>query len=243
MCAAPPVDSVEAIVRSPGLRYIWLLGSGSTEHRPEGLDNSELGGGNYAMSALTVLIARHAEKPNVNEPEPGLTIDGNEDKKSLVVRGWQRAGAWAALLGAGLGGNDYPQPGVIYAANPNQVVDATDSGQEASKRPYETVKPLCDRLHLEPITKWGVGQEADLVSEISKLTGIVLVCWEHKHIVRDILPQIATGQTIPGLPLKWDGQRFDVVLRFDRMTADAPWSFRQLFPRLLAGDSDIPLGR
>ena len=27
-----------------------------------------------------------------------------------------------------------------------------------------------------------MGQETELVSEITKLTGVVLVCWEHKHI-------------------------------------------------------------
>jgi hypothetical protein len=42
----------------------------------------------------------------------------------------------------------------------------------------------------------------------------------------------------PGLPTKWDGSRFDVVLRFDRSAPDKPWSFKQLFPKLLSGDSD-----
>ena len=90
------------------------------------------------MSALTVLIARHAEKPNENELGSGLTIEGTHDDKSLVVRGWQRAGAWAALFGADLGGNDYPRPGVVYAANPVQDDDLTGSKDERSKRPFET---------------------------------------------------------------------------------------------------------
>jgi hypothetical protein len=195
------------------------------------------------MSALTILISRHAEKPNENELGPGLTIEGIQDDKSLVVRGWQRAGAWAALFGAGLGGDDYPRPGVVYAADPGQDDNPTGSDDERTKRPFETVKPLCDKLRQEPITKWGVGQETDLVSEILDLTGVILVCWEHKHIVSDILPQITKDQTLPGLPSRWDGQRFDVVLRFDRVAAGAPWSFRQLFPQLLAGDSNLPLGR
>lgn len=109
------------------------------------------------MSALILLIVRHAEKPNENKPGPGLTIEGTEDDKSLVVRGWERAGAWAALFGAGLGGNNYPQPDIVYAANPHQPVDTTGSGDGPSKRPFETVKPLCDRIHLDPITKWAVG--------------------------------------------------------------------------------------
>jgi hypothetical protein len=193
------------------------------------------------VSALTLLIIRHAEKPNKDGSDPGLTIDGTQDDKSLVIRGWQRAGAWAALFGARPEGNDYPQPGIIYAADPNQDNNLASPDLDPSKCPFETVKPLSDRLQLEPVTRWAVGQEAELVSEITKLTGVVLVCWEHKHIASCILPLIANHQTLPGLPSKWEGARFDVVLRFDRVMADAPWSFRQLFPLLLAGDSDVPL--
>ena len=191
------------------------------------------------MSALTILIIRHGEKPKEDWPGPGLAIDGTEDEQSLVIRGWQRAGAWAALFGAGLGTTDYPQPTIIYAVNPDP--DSDIASPESSHRPFETITPLSDRLHLKPITKYAVGQETGLVSEITELTGVVLVCWEHKHIVSDILPKIANGQILPGLPSKWKGDRFDVVLRFDRVMAGAPWSFRQLFPRLLAGDSDVPL--
>jgi hypothetical protein len=31
------------------------------------------------------------------------------------------------------------------------------------------------------------------------------------------------------------------VLRFDRANTGAPWSFRQSFPQLLSGDSDVAL--
>ena len=73
------------------------------------------------VSALTILIIRHAEKPGEAWPGPGLKPDGTPDKESLVIRGWQRAGSWAALFGAGLGGADYPQPAVIYAADPKTI--------------------------------------------------------------------------------------------------------------------------
>ena len=32
-----------------------------------------------------------------------------------------------------------------------------------------------------------------------------------------------------------------LIRRFDRPQSAAQWSFRQLFPRLLAGDSNVPL--
>jgi hypothetical protein len=188
------------------------------------------------MSALTILILRHAEKPEEAWPGPGLTPDGVVDKKSLVIRGWQRAGSWSALFGAGLGGDDFPQPAAIYAADPKSL-----AGDDPSQRPFETITPLAARLSLKPNIQYALGEEAKLVAEIVALTGCVLVCWEHKAIAESILPAIADRQVIPAMPRKWDGTRFDVVLRFDRAVHGAQWSFRQLFPRLLSGDSDVPM--
>ena len=132
------------------------------------------------MSQLTILIIRHAEKPDNPKapwPGPGLTEAGQVDAMSLVIRGWQRAGGWAALFGAGLGGDDYPQPDVIYAADP-----AATSGDEPSQRPFETISPLAARLDLTPVTTYAVGDEDKLVAEIVSHTGVVLVAWEHKAI-------------------------------------------------------------
>lgn len=192
------------------------------------------------MSALVVLIIRHAEKPHEAWPGPGLTIDGSPDEKSLVVRGWQRAGAWAALLGADLNPDEYPKPSVIYAARPGDDQQAP-ADKQPSKRSLETVRPLADRLQLSPIVKWGQEDGERLVSEVAGLTGVVLICWEHKLIGSSIVPALLGNQTLPGVPAKWDSKRFDVVLRFDRAAPGASWSFRQLLPRLLAGDSDVPM--
>src|SRR6478752_10511890 len=90
------------------------------------------------MSALTVLLVRHAEKPGRNFPGPGMTPEGVEDDKSLVVRGWQRAGAWAALFGSGLGSADYPRPNVIYAAAPEPITEDASF----SHRPFQTATPV-----------------------------------------------------------------------------------------------------
>jgi hypothetical protein len=188
------------------------------------------------MSALTIFIIRHAEKPGESWPGPGLTPDGVPDKKSLVIRGWQRAGAWAALFGAGFNSLDYPRPSVIYAADPNAI-----GGDELSQRPFETVSPLAARLGLALDTTYAVGEEAQLVAALVGHIGVVLVSWEHKKIAQAILPAIANGQALPAMPEKWDGTRFDVVLRFDRDAPGAPWSFRPLFPCLLSGDSATPM--
>jgi hypothetical protein len=70
---------------------------------------------------LTILIIRHAEKPAEIWPGPGLSPEGKEDEKSLVIRGWERAGAWGALFGTQLGVESYPKPSAIYAASPEAV--------------------------------------------------------------------------------------------------------------------------
>src|SRR5260370_16735406 len=99
------------------------------------------------MDALTIFIIRHGEKPGETWPGPGLMDDAVSDTESLVIRGWQRAGAWAALFGAGLSSKDYAALQVIYAATPGE-----DNGpnQGPSRRPAETISPLTARLRAHP---------------------------------------------------------------------------------------------
>lgn len=188
------------------------------------------------MSSLTLLIIRHGEKPLEAWPGPGLTEEGVADPQSLVIRGWQRAGSWTALFAAGLGGSNYPKPGAVYAADPKSY-----AGDDPSKRPWETVSGVAARLGRALNDRYGLGDEEAMVAEIVTLTGVVLLCWEHKRIFESILPALGRTHPIAGLPEKWHGSRFDVVLRLDRSDAGSEWSFRQLFPMLLAGDSDLPM--
>jgi hypothetical protein len=123
------------------------------------------------VSALTILIIRHAEKPREAWPGPGLKPEATPDEESPVIRGWQRAGSWAALFGAGLGGADYPQPAVIYAADPKTIRE----GKEASQRPFETIIPLAARLNLQPVIRYAQGDEVPLAKEIVGLSGVVLI--------------------------------------------------------------------
>jgi hypothetical protein len=188
------------------------------------------------MAALTVLIIRHGEKFGKQWPGPGLTKHGNPNAKSLVVRGWERAGAWAALFGSDFGGTDYPKPYRIFAVDPKG-----DPRENPTKRPYQTVIPLAERLGF-PIEKRVQGQEVKLAAEISAMTdGVVLVCWEHKHIGSALLPALFGRNEPAGVPRAWSGSRFDVVLRLDSATPEAPWEFRQLLPCLLSGDRDEPM--
>jgi hypothetical protein len=196
------------------------------------------------MAALTILIIRHAEKP-AEKPEdpdlgPGLTEMGETDSESLVVRGWQRAGAWAALFGGEHAGADYPRPDAIFAAKPGAPGKLNEG---PSRRPAETAAPLAARLGLGVDTSFAKkGGERALVAKVLGLAGVVLITWEHDAIISDILPAIPTANRAD-VPDNWPRDRYDVVLRFDRAEGDQQLSFRALFPRLLDGDSDKPLDR
>jgi hypothetical protein len=187
------------------------------------------------MSSLTLLIIRHAEKPGEGFPGDGFTEAGEADDKSLVIRGWQRAGSWATLFGSGRGGADYPTPSFIYAATPG---DQPNHGP--SRRPAETVSPLAAKLGLQVNSKYGQGAEGQLMGEVLGLSGNVLICWEHHAIIGGILPAIPS---VSGrMPQKWNGDRFDVVLRFDGNSRSGPFAFRELHPCLLHGDLALDLG-
>ena len=48
------------------------------------------------MPASIIMVIRHAEKPDSGNV--GVQLDGSQDADSLIVQGWQRAGALAVLF-------------------------------------------------------------------------------------------------------------------------------------------------
>jgi hypothetical protein len=66
-----------------------------------------------------IMLIRHAKKPN-GSPPAGVTEDGLEDKHSLIVRGWQRAGALVAF---------FPKPTLAGIATPTAVFASGVSDQ------------------------------------------------------------------------------------------------------------------
>jgi hypothetical protein len=189
------------------------------------------------LNALTILIIRHAEKPGENWPGPGLTGKGEDDSESLVIRGWQRAGAWTALFGAGLGGTNYLAPRAIYAATPGKP---NDLNHGPSRRPCETISALAPRLNLTPNLSFAKGDEKHLVEALLTLSGVVLVCWEHKAIISGILPKLPVSNR-DALPTHWSKRRFDVVLSFSCLAGATQLEFQERYPCLMSGDSNKPL--
>lgn len=182
----------------------------------------------------TVMIIRHAEKPDGSGKPYGMTEDGDRDDESLTVRGWTRAGALVGLfdprntdgspaaLRPGLS-----RPATIFASNPDK---------HGSKRPEETVTPLAAALGLKVDNRFPKGQEADLVAALNSAPGPVLISWQHENIDA-IISHL--GALTPTPPKSWPGERYDVIYIFTRNANG--WNFTQLPQNLLSGDSTKPI--
>jgi hypothetical protein len=173
--------------------------------------------------AATVMIVRHAEKPRGEEPPYGVAEDGTENRASLTVRGWMRAGALADAF-------VHPQrwsvpvPAAIYAPHP---------GDGTGLRGVETVAPLARRLGIAVDTSYARGEEERLAAALRAGSGARLVAWEHLSI-----PAIVAhlGTIVPEPQKGWDGDRYDLIWCFVR-GADGGWMFRPIAQQLLSGDA------
>src|SRR5262245_13638975 len=142
-----------------------------------------------------ILVLRHAEKPE--GIDLGVDETGAMDPESLVVRGWQRAGALVGLFGPSA---PLPAPDRIYASAPVKLTTPDGRIGSRSKRPTETVSVLAAKVGQKIDGRFTKGQEEALADHVAKLTGITLVCWQHEGI-----PTIAS--TIAGstavVPASW----------------------------------------
>jgi hypothetical protein len=178
-----------------------------------------------------IMVVRHAEKPGLPPPPAGVDEAGGQDKDELVVRGWQRAGALAALFSAwGAAAHaGLATPVSIYAT-------AAVHHGGASLRPQRTVGVLAARLGIGVNIEFALGQEADLARDAAGADGPVLIGWHHEAIPALANAILGNGETCPQ---EWPDGRFDVVWVFDR--AGDGWRFSQVPQLLLAGDSSDPI--
>jgi broad specificity phosphatase PhoE len=185
------------------------------------------------MPPQKLMLVRHAEKePEAGPPPYGINAEGEQDKHSLTVRGWQRAGALVPFFRLAWARGIEP-PDAVYASKVGDSVLIAD-GHDISKslRPQQTVTPLVDAIGPEKglQTPCAVGEEAELVQAImANETGIVLVAWEHHHI-----PDIAKAFSAQA-PASWPGSRFDnvwVLTRSHRGT----YAFEEVPQSLLSDD-------
>jgi hypothetical protein len=192
-----------------------------------------------------IMVIRHAEKPDGTHE--GVTAHGDQDKESLIVRGWQRAGALTVLFDPTNGSLQNPNlavPKIIYAANPEKPSEADDDeGKKGSKskRPLQTITPLAERLGIKDKVnvEFAKGQEKEMVDSVLAKTGVVLISWQHEKI-SDIAKHIV-GSKAPTkpIPTKWPDDRFDIVWVFTPPASSSPeWGFVQVPQQLLSGDTD-----
>ena len=181
-----------------------------------------------------IYILRHAEKP-LKPPLSGVDYQGGPNEHSLLPRGWQRSGALAALFHPDFGPerSGWRTPTVLVSPSWGHP------GKTAAHRAYQTIQGLSDHLGLPIRSPFSQGEEAQLAdSLVREHSGVVLICWEHKHIplIASALP-LASGTVIPP---KWPGGRYDVIWSFSLVPGAGPaqYTFEQLPQLLLAGDSD-----
>jgi hypothetical protein len=179
-----------------------------------------------AGSARRIMLIRHAEKPAPSGPPFGITAAGLRDSRSLIVDGWERAGALVELFDP-LDGK-LRRPGLV---KPSRLF-ASDPGRTGSRRPLETITPLSQRMRMPVHTPVKDKDTAAIAQILSATPGSPLAAWPHQHI-----PAIAQslGNVTPTPPAKWDPRRFDLVWVFTRR-ADGGWDFKQVPQLLLAGD-------
>jgi len=176
------------------------------------------------------MVIRHAEKPADTGAPFGVNADGNQDPESLIVQGWQRAGAVASLFAPSRGplqSPDLSTPQFLYASG--------TAKHSSSERPQETITPLASKLSLSLNTNFLKGDEANMVKDAISQNGVVLICWEHQAIP-DIANNILGNTTT--VPQKWPGDRFDLVWVFDLDASTGGYNFTQVPQLLLAGDSN-----
>lgn len=104
-----------------------------------------------------------------------------------------------------------------------------DPAKTTAHRTYQTIQGLSERLGIQIASDFAEGQEPQLAaSVVSSASGVVLICWEHKHIpaLASSLPTSA-GTVIPE---KWQSDRFDVIWTFTLVPGSAPaqYTFGQI---------------
>ena len=171
-----------------------------------------------------IAIIRHGEKPPPGGPAQGIDEDGMPHVHSLVVRGWQRAGALA---------NFFCVSGDPAIRCPTRLFSPPRHGKDGDHgRPFETLTPLAAKLGTAIDVTYGLGEEQELARRVLASGGVVLISWEHKRI-----PQIANA--ILGndttAPQAWPDERFDLVWVFD-LQPGGGYAFSQRPQLVLGGD-------
>jgi hypothetical protein len=178
----------------------------------------------------TLLMIRHGEKPD--HGDHGVDSHGDANPDGLIPQGWERAGALVALFApnAVTLSSTLPLPGALISPKYSDPVH----------RPDLTLLPLSQRLGLAILSEHPVdARPAKIVKSLLAIqAGVVLMCWEHDHLVNiaDAVPAAVPVANPADVPTAWPDDRFDVIWRFDLDEQTGIWTFGSLDQQLLAGD-------
>lgn len=211
------------------------------------------------MGATTIMIVRHAEKPDTynNQAYNGVnalaTACGKQGSEDLVTLGWERAGGLVTLFAPPWGPKpSLATPQTLFASDPTKDKDDTDNSKskdsEPSQRPYETLTAVAAALGANAATPLPINTSFskkhydDMVTAALAANGVVLIAWQHEDIPsigQSILKQ--TNTTNVKIPASWSGKRYDLVWVFNRPSGSGQIaSFAQVAQFLLAGDQPAP---
>jgi hypothetical protein len=183
--------------------------------------------------ATKIMLIRHAEKPAPEPPPYGVTEDGEREKESLTVRGWQRAGALCGFFAPSR--NSFQDPGL---ERPQFLYASKFVKRNGSKRALETLTPLAEKLAIRINSNYQKDEFEEMLEEVYLCAGVVLVSWQH-----DFLPKLANyilGNKTTA-PQEWPEDRYDLVWVFDLDAATSKYGFRQVPQNLLMGDWAAPI--
>ncbi|AUO26231.1 flagellar basal body-associated protein FliL [Pseudomonas sp. D8002] len=167
------------------------------------------------LNNVTVLIVRHAEKP--------------DEGPLLSPKGEQRAAAYAS----------YFDPLLLNGISvvPQRLIATSDSKE--SSRPRLTLTPLAQRLQLPLETPYSDDQVGKLVKSLRKSNQAqtVLIAWHHGHIDKLIEAFGGDGAALTGMK-KWPENVYDwlIVLRFDDQGQLVESRSQKIQEHLLPGD-------
>lgn len=181
--------------------------------------------------SYTITLIRHGEKPSDQNRDQGVNERGKERPDSLSPRGWQRAGALAALLGAKVVNAPFSRPTALYTCG------YPDNPDGSRHRPHETITPLSRKLGLEirvPVLKTQGPELAALILKDDRAD--TLVCWEHHNIppLAAALAQALGIQDLPAAAQLWPDDDFHSALIFSRL--EHRWQVHQVSEDVLYGD-------
>lgn len=171
-------------------------------------------GAKFAMAfPAQVIILRHAEKPEVSSPD-------------LSEKGFQRARALARLFDV--------HPQLASNGTPDFIFSTLYIPGDTSRRTYQTVEPLAERLNLVINNSYPKEDFHDLADEILKSPKYngrsIVISWTHKRI-----PDFA--KALGSAPAdKWKSEVFDRlwVIQYDHKGRAKSFELPQ---KMLPGDS------